>query len=518
MKPRERVRTVLCLMIAGVMMVALAPPGSSATQQAASLSVSPGVYVGGQNLTFEGNLGVSGERRLRLQIHMNRPGDSWADVDGFSARTRSDGSFRFTHPAPSMFGIRMRVVSGGAATPAQTFDARSQDLVVHADSALPGLEENQVLAGVPFTVLVDTTPQLPRRPDLPPPAFPGRTLTLQQRLDDGRWETVATTTADQQGEGSFETSTLEDVVYRVRQENWTAGGDDIGWFPSFPTYVDVVGDFPREGSARSVTDASSSPTTTARVGVARSSGGGSASQTYGWRPALWDFGWEYGESLTSRPSRGTDRKGSWLDFSDGSGRASKHNGGLMLDSQRSYDGPGDFGTTMATLRGNPMKYGRWEAKMRLKSSEAGDRDYHARIELVPSAASDYRCGAQNITVADVPVGGSTVSVGAKALAGNTQWTYTKRVDVGESAAAFAVEVSRSHISWFMNGRVMATVRSRAAVSDVPMTLRLSLVGDGQQEMNKTQFISDWQRGFSMDRGNPTLGGQGLKRGTHSGGC
>ena len=61
-------------------------------------------------------------------------------------------------------------------------------------------------------------------------------------------------------------------------------------------------------------------------------------------------------------------------------------------------------------------------------------------------------------------------------------------------------MTKRHISWFIEGRVVATVKSQAAVSDVPMTLRLSLAGRGLDEVNRTQAISDWQRGYSLDRG------------------
>ena len=63
-------------------------------------------------------------------------------------------------------------------------------------------------------------------------------------------------------------------------------------------------------------------------------------------------------------------------------------------------------------------------------------------------------------------------------------------------------MTKRHISWFIEGRVVATVKSRAAVSDVPMTLRLSLAGRGLDEVNRTQAISDWQRGYSLERGRP----------------
>jgi len=255
------------------------------------------------------------------------------------------------------------------------------------------------------------------------------------------------------------------------------------------------------------------------VVASRASGSTSASQKYGWRPALWDFAWEFGESLTSRPYRGTDRNGWWLDSSSGSGRAAKHNGGLMLDSQRGVDGPGDFGTTAATLQGNPMTYGRWETKLRLKSPETNARDYHVRLELVPAQAADYHCGGQNITVADLTPHGSTVTVGARAFRQAKQWTSRSPLGslIGPSAT-FSVELARGHISWFVNGRVVATLRDQAAVSDVPMTLRLSLVGEGQREMNRTQVISDWQRGYSIDRGQTVTSGQAPRRGSYTGGC
>ena len=517
---------MLCLAITSALQVAL-PPGSFAAQRA-SLDISPNRFVGGQAVTFAGNIGKKGVRNIHLQTHMARPGDRWVNLAGSGAKTQANGDFRFKNIAPSMFGIKVRVVSGSLATPAVTFNAKSQDLTMWATSGLPGVEDNQVLAGAPFRVRVDTTPQFrPRRADLPPPAFPGRELTLQKRVNGDEWNTVATTTVDDDGTGTFNAvSEFQPgrVFYRVRQENWTKGGSKIGWFPSFPTAVRVLADLPTRVSGA----AKSSPSTrTVTSGgeqpfLARSPGGTTASGKYRWGRSLWDFAWEFGESLTSRPYRGSDPRGRWIDASTGSGRVSKHNGGLSLDSQREFKGPGDFGTTSATLRGNPMKYGRWETKLRLKSPERGEPggDYRVRIELIPENPSDYHCGAQNITVADLAPHGRSVKVGVKTRSNNRQWTRSKRIGslLDGGLAAFAVEVSKKHISWFVNGRVIGTVRGRSAVSDVPLTLRFSLVGKGTQEMNRAQSISDWQRGFSLGPGRLVTSGSSLKRGTHGGGC
>lgn len=515
---RRRSSIAVWLPILGLILVAAAPSGAAGATGDATLTVSPGTYVGGQSVTFQGALGQSGERTVTLQFNMNRPGDEWTAIDGFSAQTAADGSFSFDYPAPSMFNISYRVVSGTLATQAWTFDAKSQDLTLDVVSGLGG---TQVLAGVQFTITVDTTPTLARRPDLPPPAFPGRTLTLQQRVDGGQWDTLGTTVTDETGMGQFLAVADEPgtVVYRVRQEDYTRDGNQIGWFPSFPTYVQVldplspVDKAPEPKPQRTVTRSS-----VASVPVRGNVAATTASQTYGWAPSLWDFAWESGESLTSPPSRGTDPVGWWVDTSDGTGRAAGHNGGLMLDSQRAnVDGPGDHGTTAVTMRSNPMKYGRWEVRLRMKSTETVARDYHANLELIPSRARDYHCGAQNITVADVTAHGSTVTFGAKALSGK-QWSRSVGdLPMNGQARAFAVEVTKKHISWFTDGQLVGTVGSRA-VPDVPMTLRLSLVGDGQREMNRTQAISDWMRGFSLARGERVTGGPALLPGTYTGGC
>ena len=87
-----------------------------------------------------------------------------------------------------------------------------------------------------------------------------------------------------------------------------------------------------------------------------------------------------------------------------------------------------------------------------------------------------------------------------------------------SSHAVAVEVSRRHITWFLNGVPVGTVKAAAARSGVPMTLRLSLEGKGRSEMNQVILQSDWQRGFSLDRGSSTVTKKALSRRGVSAGC
>lgn len=495
--------------------------GAESARQArgGSLASSPGAYVGGQAITFTGSLGVSGVRRITLQQHMNRPGDTWFPVRGFSDRTAANGSFSFAFQAPAMFGIRYRVVSGKIATVPVALKAKAQDLTMWVGGQDPTDERapGQPVAGEPFTIAVDTTPALFRRPETRGlPVFAGRGLTLQRRIDGDTWESIGRSSVGPDGLGFFPgvTAGVGTVVYRVVADDITTGANRIGWMQTFPTYVDVLATAPAppetdEAAARSRRSAPLLAQPSARRGAGAATA--TASSKYGWYPTLWDYSWESGQSLTSPPDVGSVRTGTWLDYADGAGRVSRQNGGLYLDSQRNNGGgPGDFGTTRATLVDADRAYGRWEVRLRLKSAEADGPDFKVLVELVPAQAADYACGKRNITLAEVAAHSSTLTFGARME--TAQWSGTRKIpSLIHTSPAVAVEVAKGHITWFWDGTPIGTVKGRAAVSDVPMTLRFSLVGDQTTERNQTGLVSDWQRGFALGSGKQVIAGNRLEK-------
>ena len=489
---------------------------SSATT--AGLAVSPTNYVGGQRLTWTGSVGHRGERSLVLQFNMgSATGDHWTTVDGFHDRTRADGSFSFAYPAPSMFNIRYRVKAGAYLSTARVFNAKTQDLTIR----VTGQPENNTNAparvdvGQWFGITVDTTPDnIYRSPESQGlPVFRGRTLALQKRTDASTWRTLDTTTVGNDGRGYF--SGLDEAagvaVYRVRAENYFTNGNRIGWTQSFPLYVLVGQDAQDWYRSRY---ASTPPLS---VPVDKVAGGGAqpptASQHYNWFPPLFDFAWEYGQSLTSPPARGTRIRGGWVDSSTGSGRVSKYNGGLALDSKRYVGaGPGDFGTTRATLKGNAMTHGRWETSVRIRSAyETGGRAYQTLVELIPAKAADYDCGQHNITVASISPFSPRVGFGVRSPSHSWSGATTAAYIPLVRAYNVAVEVAKGHITWFLNGSPVGSVTNTAALPAVPMTLRLSLVGQHDAEMDQTNLISDWQRGFPITTGKQTVSQKKLPR-------
>lgn len=498
---------------------------AASARTAASMDFAPKTFVGGMRLTFTGNIGVRGRRAIRLQVHMNRPGDRWQTIDGFRRTTNRDGSFRFHYVAPSMRDKSLRVRGeGGYVTPSRLFNARSQDVVLETAAGEP---LQSAVVGQPFDVRVDTTPTVEGRSDLPGPVLAGRALTLQRRVIDptqplgysSPWRTVATgVVTDAQGVGLFRdvaVAQLGTVVYRVRQERWTRNGDDVGWFASFPTPVTVHGLHQRPPSVdlRSATLSGSTGTSTG------SGGSTTAGTAYGWAPALWDFGWAAGESLSTPPHRGSDPVGWWLDASDGTGRAVQHNGQLMLDSQRELRRwAASRGTTMVTLQDNPMRLGRWEVRLRADTDDQGFVPGRTRIELVPANPAHYACGARTITVAEVAPGSGAVTIGARSPSGRT-WSRTLPGLAPDNVNhAWALEVGRSHLTWFREGRAIGTVPTSAAVPDVPMTLRLSIVGRGDDLVDKTQTYYDWMRAYPLGRGTEVRSGAALAESSSAPGC
>ena len=513
-----RVRSATLVLAGALVLPGYAAHGEGPRARA-SLAVTPETVVPGQAVRFTGDIGKPGKQDVHIQWNMNRPGDVWVDVANTTHKTDRKGRFDFTFPAPSALGlpIGLRVAGAkGLKTPSYQLKARPQELTVSLAGDRADQPSYSVLPGLPFNVVVDTTPAV-RSTLGTPPALPGRAVTLQQRVDGNRWQTVATGATDADGHATFPVLAplTGDLVLRAREERWTQGGDQIGWFPSFPTYfsAELVPGLPDLRPARA-----GAAVDTAPVAERKDPLRPTASQTWGWGGSLWDYDWGFGEDFDWAPYRGTWLDGRWLDTSDGSGRAVPFNGGLVLQSKLAHTGAGDHGTTTATLQGSSQVRGRWEFRLQGHAWESGPRPYRYLVELVPEGAPLVACSPESIVVADVTVGARGLRIGVRSRRSGSVWSgLDAKAYLAEQPFNMAVEVGKKHVTWFRDAKPIATVKGGKAQLGVPLVPRVSLVG-GPEEMNGAQVDSDWQRMFSLDKGTQVKTRKKLARAAYSDAC
>lgn len=527
----RRLFTAATALVAVICLTATASASATApdaVRQTATLTIGTDDYYAGQGVLFQGSLARTGERQIWLEFHMGRPGDAWTLVPGSTARTDRNGRFSFRHPAPGMYNISLRVNSAVGATPGRLFHAHDEMTTVHVapvDGSLPFRvdwsryrEFTSYPAAVdePFSITVDTSPE-------GGPILLGRTVSLEERVDADTWDKVTVGIVGLNGTVRFQ-RTIDDPgvhVYRARIGGWLGFGSDIGWNTSFPVHVYVLD---RRGEGEQPPRLTETRAPEAAPPAGRAPEGGSSGQRYGWGETLYDFAYEWGESLTDAPYKGKEPRGTWAETSTGSGRAGRHNGGLFLESKYGVvaprdAGPGDFGTTAATLRGNAHTTGRWEVRLRTWELPESGESYRVRVELVPEDPARRACGARAITVAEISPSGRAVSYGVTTPRRRRAWTG-RRTDVPISQVhhAYGVEVTGSRITWLLDSRPIGTVRSRAALPRVPLTLRLSLVGRGGREMRHTYAGADWIRAWDLGNGRSVTSGHRLTARHHDLGC
>lgn len=533
--------SVLCLVVAASVLepapAAAHPAGAKpdrpgelhqVDQRRGSLTVSPRKYYAGQGVRFSGRLPQRGVRRVWLEFHMNRPGDHWTRVVGSMRRTGPAGGFSFRHPAPGMYNIKLRVSSAAGSTRSRLFHAVDEMMTLQVRpraGAWPVRFDRSryrrstsypAVTGEPFTVTVDTAPH-------GGPVLRGRRVLLQRRLDATTWRTVGRARVGRSGKVSFrqEVSRRGVAVYRARADDWHRGVSNIGWNTSFPISVYALD---RDGNGlqppRPATLPRHKPAPPGRLARPGDVAGG----RFGWGQSLFDFAFEWGESLSDRPHRGKRRRGRWVETSTGGGRVGRHNGGLFLESKYGVVAPrdtgyGDRGTTAATLRGNARTAGRWEVRLRTWELREPGASYRVKAELVPVNPAKRACGARAITIADLSPGGHQVRFGVTSPRGHRAWRGRRNgLRIRQVQHAYAVEVTRSQITWFLDGRPTATVRNRDALPGVPLALRLSLVGNGRREMRHTYAGADWIRGWDLGRGDAVRAPKVLRAERHRLGC
>lgn len=463
------------LLLAWVSIAVLTPGvGALAVTPRTVLRVTPTRTWPGVPLRFTGSLATALRRPVIVERSMN---GGWVKLR--VGHTDASGRFLLRSPMNVMTFERYRVYApavrrGGRLYPAEHTPTRKiRNLGVGARLIVSA--NLDAVAGQPFTIAGGSNDQ------------PGRPLELQQRTSPTSWRTIASARAGADARASFTVTapTPGTYVYRVVAQDWRGEG----WIPSFPGYVTVA-------PAAQATTSSSDATASARAvaGAARRTavpaatpaepGPINAANTYRWGAAVENWGWEEGES--------TDP---WRVYADGTGRVTSRYGMLTLES--GGFAPRFFGSLKATLGNTGHAYGRWEARVRAYSryDRRGD-PYRLAFNLVPAAAGTRACPGSMVNLGTWTGKQAQTTLGVRR--GDTQWSARRRIAHGQGGwHTLAVEITPARISWFVDAKVVETLRTPAAVPGVRLVPQLVMRDVDGAAMIDTRLQADWVRYFSL---------------------
>lgn len=210
-----------------------------------------------------------------------------------------------------------------------------------------------------------------------------------------------------------------------------------------------------------------------------------AGATYGWYPAAQRYEFIGG------------RKAPKVWHKAGRGKLYQQNGMLTLVAPK-----GRAGTVRTVWTGAGYRQGRWEVRMRTDRETRGNTDYRVVMSLVPESKAQRHCGAQDIDFLDYsPKLARTANFNIHTLPDRRFYAKQSlsRPVGGDQWHEFAVEVTQTHISWFIDAHVVRTERRPAALSGAKYTMQAALVADPGHAMNKTRLQLDWARYWTMKK-------------------
>jgi len=167
------------------------------------------------------------------------------------------------------------------------------------------------------------------------------------------------------------------------------------------------------------------------------------------------------------------------------------------------------GSDVVMTRKDGAKYGRWESKFHISSQKSKSNSWRVLLELVPADASQHHCGAQTITYGNFIKNTRKGSLQIHTLPNNRfAHTVTTRpgISVDGGFHTFGVEVTKTHVAWFVDDRAVLYEPRKAALHHPKLTLRIRFGGtsDGKFPVpadETPQLGFDWNRFWDLKRPN-----------------
>ena len=162
--------------------------------------------------------------------------------------------------------------------------------------------------------------------------------------------------------------------------------------------------------------------------------------------------------------------------------------------------------------------GRWEARVRAYERSGTGTRYRFVWELVP-ANRNAHCGANAVVLASYTPGDRRVHGHVRTLPDHS-FDYSRARDLRNRAwHTYAVEITKSHISWFVDTRVIRTETRPAALSGVKYRPQFVMRSEPRHRMRPSWLQADWVRYYNLSRHNAkSIAAPPMHRSTFKHGC
>jgi hypothetical protein len=176
------------------------------------------------------------------------------------------------------------------------------------------------------------------------------------------------------------------------------------------------------------------------------------------------------------------------------------------------------GTVRVWPDNHAARTGRWEARVRAYERSGSGTRYRFTWELVPAHSGD-RCGANAVVLASYTPGDRRVHGHVRTLPDNS-FGFSRARDLRNRAwHTYAVEITKRHISWFVDTKVMRTETRPAALSGVRYRPQLVMQAKRHATMRPSWMQADWVRYYTLERPNArSIRAPKMERHTYRGGC
>ncbi len=168
-------------------------------------------------------------------------------------------------------------------------------------------------------------------------------------------------------------------------------------------------------------------------------------------------------------------------------------------------------------QGKAARYGRWETRMRAVELGKTGQQFQFNWELGPANGS--MCEGNKIVMAAYTPGDRLVR-GTVRTKPNNAFNFTKPLDLRSRAwHTYAIEVTRDHISWFVDTKVIRTERRSKALAGVKYRPQFVITGVKGKKMRQSWLQMDWVRHYTLERANAkSIKAPAMKQSTYNRGC